>query len=279
MKIEDMKERKRIRGLTYEMIAEGSGVSLGTVKKIFGGYVTSPRYETIEALEKYFYEGERHLAEYIKTVAEPTEINDVSFDYFGLPLKEKPQGEYTIADLEEFPEDVQVELIDGYIFCQASPTPIHQKIAIQIGMALISYIAEKKGKCEAGVAATDFKLDPGDDKTMVQPDVFVVCDDSKFGLKRMTGAPDLAIELKSPSNTSSYMTKKLCKYQETGVREYWNVDYEAGKIIVYNFETNITGFYNVRDRIPVGIFEDLEIDFAKIDDEVQNYIQRCQGRE
>lgn len=266
MKIEEMKAIKAEMGLSYEMIAKRSGVSLGTVKKIFGGYVKSPRYETMIALENFFSGG-------------AIKMQEEAFAYYA---DSKKQGEFTIADVERIPEEIRVELIDGKLYYLAAPSPIHQILTLEIAMKLRAYIDAHGGECEAGIAATDFKLNPADDKTMVQPDVFVICDTEKLALKRMIGAPDLAIEILSPSNSETYRNAKLIKYRDSGVREYWMVDYDRATIttIDFNDKEHINlQFYSTRDRIPVRIFEGFEIDFSKIDDYVQNYIAKCEGRE
>ncbi|MCR4712054.1 MAG: Uma2 family endonuclease [Clostridia bacterium] len=282
MRLEEMKWLRKERGMSYEMIAQRSGVSLGTVKKIFGGYVQTPRYQTLAALEEAFKPD-------IRDYAIPAFVEETAFDYSA-----KKQGEYTIEDVEKIPEEIRVELIDGKMYYLAAPTHVHQKIALKLTTALSNYIETNGGDCEAGIAPTDFKLLPDSDKTMVQPDVFVVCDTNKMGDKRMTGAPDLAIEILSPSNSVGHMELKMKKYRESGVREYWRVDYDNGNIYVYQFgqafqKQNNQGdlvkdgifisIYDVRDRIPVGIFPGLEIDFAEIDDDVQKYIAKCGGKE
>ena len=69
------------------------------------------------------------------------------------------------------------------------------------------------------------------------------------------------------------MTVKLNKYQETGVKEYWLVDYDKERILVYKFEDDEQLFtiYGIRDNVPVGIFDgDLKIDFAEIDDYIRS---------
>ena len=66
MNIQEMKEKKKEKGYTNEQIAELSGVPLGTVQKIFGGTTTSPRYDTLKALEKIFLPMERYYASVVK---------------------------------------------------------------------------------------------------------------------------------------------------------------------------------------------------------------------
>ena len=100
-----------------------------------------------------------------------------------------------------------------------------------------------------------------DDKTMVQPDVFVVCDRNKLTGYTVEGAPDLIVEILSPSTKRKDMTIKLNKYLEAGVREYWLVDPEKKKVIVYlsgdgdlvdDLDVMIYGF---DDPVPVMIFD------------------------
>ena len=226
-----------------------------------------PRYDTITALEAFFSVG-------------TIKMREAAFDYY---VTRKKQGEYTIEDVEKIPEKIRVELIDGKLYYLAAPTPVHQIIAGEVFMKLNLHIRSKGGDCLAGIAATDFKLDADDDRTMVQPDVYVICDQSKLGLKRMVGAPDLAIEILSPSNSSSKVNEKMIKYRDTGTHEYWAVNPENGSITVIQFEDEDGNpsirFYTFRDKIPVSIFDDCIIDFAEIDDRVQSYIAKCEGRE
>ena len=94
-----------------------------------------------------------------------------------------------------------------------------------------------------------------DDKTMVQPDVLVVCDRSKVIKRCIYGAPDLIIEVLSPSTRRKDMTVKLSKYSTAGVREYWLVDPDRKKIVVYDLENEeIPQVYGREAQVPVGIF-------------------------
>ena len=105
-------------------------------------------------------------------------------------------------------------------------------------------------------APTDVQLDM-DNKTIVEPDLIVLCDLQKLRKKRIFGAPDLLVEILSPSTHSKDMLWKNSKYQKAGVREYWMVDPEKRKVLVNLFE-NREGEYRSRlydfdQRIPVGI--------------------------
>ena len=100
-----------------------------------------------------------------------------------------------------------------------------------------------------------------DDKTYVEPDISVICNKDKLDDKGCHGAPDWVIEVVSPSSKNmDYMTK-LSKYSSSGVREYWIVDHEKNRILVYNFEHNTLSDCTFSDSIKSGIYEDLYIDF------------------
>lgn len=75
----------------------------------------------------------------------------------------------------------------------------------------------------------------------------------------------MIIEIISPDSQSMDYGKKLCLYHDTGVREYWIVDYEENHVIVHNFEQKTEEMYTLSDKIPVGIYNgDLQIDFSAL---------------
>ena len=105
------------------------------------------------------------------------------------------------------------------------------------------------------IAPLDVQLDR-DDRTMVQPDVLVVCDRSKVVRRCVYGAPDFVVEILSPSTWEKDMYVKLGKYESAGVREYWIVDPKKKRVLVYDFEhTDFPALYTFTDQIPVGIFD------------------------
>ncbi len=175
------------------------------------------------------------------------------------------KNEMTIDDYVALPEGTRVELIDGQFYDMAAPTPIHQSIGSLIWSEFNSYIDKKKGSCVPFVAPTDVQLDR-DNRTMVQPDVFVICDREKLTKARIVGAPDLVVEVLSPSNWYMDTFKKLNKYKHAGVREYWIVLPDHKKVVVYNFEKSLDPHeYTFEDAIPVAIWGGkCEVDFKKI---------------
>ena len=181
----------------------------------------------------------------------------------------KRQGEYTLEDYYAIPDDRRVELIDGIIYDMSAPTYVHQQIGFLIGWHLQAYIFKKKGTCISSVAPLDVQLDR-DDKTMVQPDVIVVCDRDKAINRCVYGAPDFVVEILSPSTAKKDSLLKLKKYKEAGVREYWMVDPDKKKVVVYDWsKSEIPTVYGFDAKVSVGIFDgECEIDFAKIYQEI-----------
>lgn len=95
-----------------------------------------------------------------------------------------------------------------------------------------------------------------DERTIVQPDILVVCQRDKLTEKGCMGAPDWVIEIVSKSNSSHDYIRKMVQYQKSGVREYWIIDPFQEIITVYNFESpGLTGQFSYEDRVPSGILE------------------------
>ena len=105
----------------------------------------------------------------------------------------------------------------------SAPAVIHQKILGELHLLFRECTDAHEGECEVYLAPCDVRLDM-DNKTMVQPDLLVICKEYDLGAKRFEGAPDLALEILSPSTRSKDMLLKLYKYQNAGVKEYWIVD-------------------------------------------------------
>ena len=274
MTTERMIARKRELGYTNEMISERSGVPLSTVQKIFAGITTAPRYETMRALERVLGEGissagirepqagAGHRADCLVGETQP------QYDC-GTPEEKKP-GDYTLEDYLALPDDRRAELIDGVFYDMAAPNNVHQILSAEIWKILSDYISEHNGDCIPMLAPADVQPDC-DNKTIVQPDVFVVCDRSKFTLERTVGAPDLIIEILSPSTRRKDMIVKLAKYENAGVREYWIVDPIKKYILVYDFEQeSFPNIYGFHDTVTVGIFGGAcRVDFAALYEKIR----------
>ena len=162
---------------------------------------------------------------------------------------------YTSEDYWNLPEGERAELIDGQFYAMAPPSRIHQKLISQFTKTIGSYIDSHGGDCEVYPSPFAVNLD-AEDKNWVEPDISVICDKNKLTDRGCTGAPDLIIEVVSPSTQGHDYLKKLLLYQKSGVREYWIVNPATENVVVYKFETNEYASYGFAEEVPVGIYSD-----------------------
>lgn len=172
---------------------------------------------------------------------------------------------YTIDDIYALLGNQRAELIDGQLYMMAPPNRNHQKISWKLHQIIGEYIDSHDGNCEVYAAPFAVFLH-ADDKTYVEPDISVICDTGKLDDRGCNGAPDWVIEIVSPSTSGYDYVKKLNLYMDCGVKEYWIVDYDRNRISVYNFAQDRIEIenYTFQDRVKAGIYEDLEIDFSKL---------------
>ena len=103
---------------------------------------------------------------------------------------------YTAEDYYNLPDNIRAELVDGYfIYNQAAPSRIHQEILMELSGTIHNYLKEKNGPCRVYPAPFAVKLN---ERTVVEPDISVVCDPDKLTKQGCTGAPDWIIEIVSP---------------------------------------------------------------------------------
>lgn len=170
---------------------------------------------------------------------------------------------YTIDDIYALPEGTRAELIDGQIYYMAPPSRKHQEITGQLYRKVADYIDTHNGSCRPYIAPFAVFLN-ANDRNYVEPDISVICDPNKLNDKGCVGAPDWIIEVVSPgSRRMDYMTK-LFKYRTAGVREYWLVDPEKNRVIVYNFEQDTMEEYAFTDDVPSGIYPGFSINLSKL---------------
>jgi len=188
-----------------------------------------------------------------------------------IPQK-KEDTKFTYADYLKWPDEERWELISGAAY-NMTPAPgrKHQEISMEISRQLASYL---KGKsCKVYSAPFDVVLpetyeSENESTNVVQPDIIVICDKSKLTDKGCTGAPDLVIEITSPSTASKDMKLKFNLYERSGVHEYWIVNPADEIIMVYKIGADQkyqrSEIYSKEDSIKVGIFDDLQIDLKSV---------------
>lgn len=182
---------------------------------------------------------------------------------------------YTYADYSTWFDDVRRELFDGFIkLMSPSPTRKHQEISGNIYRNFSIYLHKKT--CKVLYAPSDVRLpnknsDKSDKQiyTVVQPDIYVVCNPSKLDDRGCLGAPDLIIEIVSPKNSKRDVKDKFKIYEEHGVCEYWlvNPNDENISVFIINQEGKyqLVSMYAGDDKIPVNIFNgEFEVDLLDI---------------
>ncbi len=171
---------------------------------------------------------------------------------------------YTIEDIYALPDGQRAELIDGRIYNMAPPARIHQKLITELVSALHQHIRDNNGDCEVYPAPFAVFLN-ADDKNYVEPDISVICDKSKLTEKGCNGAPDLIMEVVSPSTQQMDYGIKLFKYRTAGVREYWIINPVTRIVNVYDLENEErTCQYSFNDEISVCIFNGLSIQLSEL---------------
>jgi len=173
---------------------------------------------------------------------------------------------YSYADYCTWDDDLRWELIDGVPYLM-SPAPSwdHQAISMALAIQIGQFLRDKP--CKVFAAPFDVRLNAnGADDTVVQPDIVVICDESKISRKSCDGAPDMVVEILSPSTSRRDVTDKLRLYERFGVREYWIVDPER-KIV----QTNIleSGRYFIKaytdaDTAPIHVLEGCVVDLKAV---------------
>ena len=176
----------------------------------------------------------------------------------------KIDNSFTEKDYYTLPDDMRAELIDGKFYDMASPNRIHQEIISFFIKKIGNYIDSGKGSCKIYPAPFAVKLF-NDRRTIVEPDISVICDPDKLTDKGCSGAPDWIVEVVSPCNAVHDYVRKLNLYVKAGVREYWIVNPLEKEVAVYFFEQSpFPVSYTFEDKIKVNIYDPLWIDLKDL---------------
>lgn len=179
---------------------------------------------------------------------------------------------YSFGDYLQWPEDERWELINGTAFnMAAAPTRKHQKILGELYRQISNFLVDKT--CDVYSAPFDVRFPEADEKeyeikTVLQPDISVICDQTKLDEKGCLGSPDLIIEIISPFTLQRDMGEKFFIYEKFGVKEYWLVHPGDRTLMVFKLQQdNKYGrpeIYFSRGIAEVGIIPGLTIDLATV---------------
>jgi Uma2 family endonuclease len=184
---------------------------------------------------------------------------------------------YTYADYLTWFDDKRRELIDGFIkMMSPAPRRVHANVSVNIAGHLLSVLRKNKGKCKVYYAPFDVRFpkngETSHDKiyTVVQPDICVICDLSKLDDLGCCGAPDMIVEILSPSTSKRDMNDKFNLYEEHGVKEYWVVHPTDKTVFAFllqedgKYDDGV--LYENTGKVPVHVFDGYLIDLNDIFD-------------
>jgi len=172
---------------------------------------------------------------------------------------------YTYEDYCTWDDDQRWELIDGVAYAMSAPTWQHQDISGSLLVQIANFLEGKP--CKVFAAPFDVRLNADTfDNTVVQPDVIVICDRAKLSRTGCAGAPDMVIEILSPSTAGHDMIRKYHKYLQAGVREFWIIDpaIKVVRVCLLKDREYEQIDYLDADIVPVQILKGCYIDFKKV---------------
>jgi Uma2 family endonuclease len=180
------------------------------------------------------------------------------------PLAEP--GPYRAADYMALPDEPRCELIHGRLYVSPSPTPYHQLIASLIWELFIKVVRQQGGA--AYIAPLDVHLS---DETVVQPDVIYISPNNRGVVQDwIRGAPDILVEVASPSTTRRDRMHKLPQYAAAGVKEYWIVEPASKAIDFLRLERGVYQHEAVKSNVYRSAqFPEIEIDVVAFWKEVE----------
>ena len=181
---------------------------------------------------------------------------------------------YTYADYLTWIDDVRRELLEGLIKLMPAPRDLHVDVSYNISLRLGLFLLKNNGKCKVRPAPFDVRFpingetEDGKIYTVLQPDISVICDLSKLDEYGCLGAPDMIVEVLSPSTASRDLKDKFDIYEKHGVREYWIVYPKDKAVNIFLLQDDgkydAGRLYDRAGQIPVNIFDGYSIDFDDI---------------
>ena len=186
-------------------------------------------------------------------------------------MQENAKGKYTYEDFLNWNNPERIELYEGTMIMMAQPSRRHQEIVGELYRQIANFL---KGKsCKAYVAPFAVRLfetehdHPCNVKTVVEPDISVICDPDKLDSRGCRGAPDVVVEVLSPSSARNDRIVKLSLYMNAGVKEYWLVSPEEQSVLVYRFSENTilpSELYDRKDRAGIHSLPGCTIDLGDV---------------
>lgn len=177
---------------------------------------------------------------------------------------------FTYADVLRWPEEERWELHDGNpVSMSPAPATVHQRVVGELYRQIANFLVERP--CQVFVAPFDVRLAASDAapeqvRTVVQPDITVICNDAGLDEHGFQGSPDWVIEVLSPATSARDQITKLRLYENAGVKHYWLVHPTEHVVTVYSRLDPTERFGRPRvsetkGQLGSGLFEQLSIDW------------------
>jgi Uma2 family endonuclease len=189
-----------------------------------------------------------------------------------MKLRKRDTHYHTYGDYLTWSATYGDEVIDGaaYVREPPAPSPSHQGMVFELGRQIANALEGKP--CRVFVAPFDIRLPKAteeDDQidTVVQPDVFIVCDLQKIDARGMRGAPDWIAEVLSPGTTRHDRRVKLPVYERAGVREVWLIDPIKRTVTLHRLEAGHYGpatLLELKGQTPLTAVPGVTIDWDKV---------------
>ena len=184
-----------------------------------------------------------------------------------LPKEER----YTLSDALKWDEQEHIELLEGTPIMMAPPSRAHQEISGALFAQLHNYLDGKKCRVYAAPFSVRLFERPGDRPenvdTLVEPDLSVVCDPDKLDDIGCKGAPDLIIEVLSPSTQRHDRLTKYNLYERAGVKEYWIVSPDERTVqvsVLTDGRYRVLEVYTEQDIAKVHVLDGCFIELSRV---------------
>lgn len=182
----------------------------------------------------------------------------------------KKKDAYTFADYLAWDGEGRIEIMDGQLIMMAPPSRIHQEISGALFAQLYNFLDGKKCRVYAAPFAVrlfeESDSTPEDIQTVFEPDISVVCEMDKLDEHGCIGAPDMIVEILSPSTLKHDLFFKMQRYRQAGVKEYWVVSPNEKTVTVYTLEDDyrVTAVYNQEDIAKVRVLSGCFIELSRV---------------
>ncbi len=278
MNIEKLKQLKKDAGYTNKMIADESGVPIGTVQKVFSGETSAPRYKTLKAIEAVLIPASGIVIPQASLPHSSSDEMRTSGD--GATSPSEPALQSADEGIVSSSDNKTTDPADTAPSRSVLVDMIAQEIIFQIRSAL-----QERGAnvyfpapgmpvqlpggtiLSAGVElpSSVHKIE-GNDSAFIFPDVSMVLSRDKITADGIVGVPDLIVEVMDGETRSMQIAIRPELYRRAGVREYWMVDIDAKNITAYDFAGEaLPSMFGFSGRVPIKIFgDDCQVNFAQL---------------